>query len=239
MRVLWRSVWVVLVWVLVAVLVWVSQLLVLGVGSGVVGRWLLLGVGARQSWLRAWWVVLVDLPLCPSGVSGGPAAPLVEGCWVLVLCIFPCCVCLWCSCWWWLWRCVLCARAGVCAVCWWCFPVPVLASLGLAWWLCVSAGAVFRGPSPALAVGPAAPGLGLLVVVCSPPAPFACPPSSFSLPRRLGRCSPGALPGRCRAVVGVREGWVGGGGGVLDAGSGPFPWCFLLGGPMLALPVRV
>ena len=49
-RVLWRS-----VWVLVAVQVWVSQLLVLGLG--VVG-WVLLGVGARDSWLRAWWVCL-------------------------------------------------------------------------------------------------------------------------------------------------------------------------------------
>ena len=77
MRVLWRSVWVVLVWVLVAVLVWVRQLLVLGVRSSVVGRWMSLGVGARHSWLRAWWVLLVGLPLCPSGVSGGPAAP----CW--------------------------------------------------------------------------------------------------------------------------------------------------------------
>ena len=47
MRVLWRS-----VWVLVAVQVWLSQLLVLGLG--VVG-WVLLGVGARHSWLRAWW----------------------------------------------------------------------------------------------------------------------------------------------------------------------------------------
>ena len=50
-RVLWRS-----VWVLVAVQVWVSQLLVLGLG--VVG-WVLLGVGARHSWLRACWVALV------------------------------------------------------------------------------------------------------------------------------------------------------------------------------------
>ena len=31
----------------------------------------------------------------------------------------------------------------------------------------------------------------------------------------------------------------GGWGGVLVAGSGPFPWCFPVGGPMLALPVRV
>ena len=48
---LWRS-----VWVLVAVQVWVSQLLVLGLG--VVG-WVLLDVGARHSWLRALWVALV------------------------------------------------------------------------------------------------------------------------------------------------------------------------------------
>ena len=46
-RVLWRS-----VWLLVVVLVWVSQLLVLGLG---VAGWVLLGVGARHSWLRAWW----------------------------------------------------------------------------------------------------------------------------------------------------------------------------------------
>ena len=52
-RVLLRSVWVVLVWVLMAVLVSESQLLVLGVDLGVVGRWVLLGVGARHSWLRA------------------------------------------------------------------------------------------------------------------------------------------------------------------------------------------
>ena len=118
-------------WLLVAVLVLVPQLLVLGVGLGVVGRWVLLGVGARHSWLRAWWVLLVGLPLCPSGVSGGPAAPLAEGRWLLFLgfsCVVSvcgsgsarnlvCCARLWGSCWWQLWRCVLCARAGVCAVC--------------------------------------------------------------------------------------------------------------------------
>ena len=45
-----------------------------------------------------------------------------------------------------------------------------------------------------------------------PTTPFVCPPPSFSLPHRLGRCSPGALPGPTRAVVGVCWGWVGGGG---------------------------
>ena len=46
-RVLWRS-----VWVLAAVQVWVSQFLALGLG---VSGWVLLGVGARHSWLRARW----------------------------------------------------------------------------------------------------------------------------------------------------------------------------------------
>ena len=258
LRVLWRSVRVVLVWVLVAVLVWVSPLLVLGVGLGVVGCWVLLGVGARHSWLRAWWVVLVGPPLCPSGVSGGPAAPLAEGCWVLVLWVFLCCVHLWCG------RCsrfgVLCAFVGhvlvapvaVCVVCVGgrvCGVLvvllgacPRLSGLGLAA-LCGCGGSVSwplsRPGCGAPVWFPATPGWGLLVEVRSPAAPSVCPSSSFSLPCRLGRCSPGALPGPTRAVMGVRWGWVGGGGGVFDAGSGPFPWCFPLGGPMLALPVRV
>ena len=202
-RVLWRTVWVVLVWLFVVVLVWVSQLLVLGVGLGVVGRWVLLGVGARHSWLRAWWVVLVGLPWCPSGVSGGPAAPLAEGCWVLVLLVFLCCVRFWCG------RCsrfgvscasvglvlvaavalcVVCARGRVCGVlvvrlgaC------PRLSGLGLAP-LCGCGGCVSwplsRPGFGARVWFPPTPGAGLLVVVCPPAAPFACPPPCFSLPRR-------------------------------------------------------
>ena len=46
-RVLWCS-----VWVSAAVQVWVSQFLALGLGVAV---WVLLGVGARHSWLRARW----------------------------------------------------------------------------------------------------------------------------------------------------------------------------------------
>ena len=108
---------------------------------------------------------LVGPPLCPSGVSGGPAAPLAGGCWVLVLWVCVCCVCgagcacalvcgvrLWGSCGWRLWWCVLCACAGVCVVRWWCVWVPVLAFLGLVWRLCVDVGAVCRGPSPVSAV---------------------------------------------------------------------------------------
>ena len=37
---------------------------------------------------------------------------------------------------------VCCVRAAVCLVCWWCVWVPVVASLGLGWRLCVGAGAV-------------------------------------------------------------------------------------------------
>ena len=57
---------------------------------------------------------LVGLPLCPSGVSGGPAAPLAGGWWVIVLWVFVCCVRLWCE------RCsrfgVLCAFVGLVSV---------------------------------------------------------------------------------------------------------------------------
>ena len=206
-------------------------LLVLGVGSGVVGRWLLLGVGARHSWLRAWWVVVVGLPLCPSGTSGSPAALVAEGCWVLVLWVFLCCVRLWCA------RCsrfgLLCAFVGLMlvaavAVCVVCArgracgvlvvrlgSCPRVSGLGLAA-LCWCRGCVlwplFRPGRGTRVWFPATPGWGLLVVVCSLAASSPCPPSSFSMPRRLGRCSHGALPGPTRAVVGVRWGCVGGGG---------------------------
>ena len=104
-------------------------------------------------------------------------------------------------------------------MCWWCVWVPVLAFLGLVWRLCVGVGPVCRGPSPVSAVWfPAPPGWGLLVV---------CPPFSASLGAVFPWCRARAFP----AVVG---GW-----GVLVVGSGPFPWCFPLGGAMLALPVRV
>ena len=65
MRVLWRS-----VWVLVAVQVWVSQLLVLVLG--VVG-WVLLGLGARHSWLRAWWRLFASRAGVLGDADGGGA----------------------------------------------------------------------------------------------------------------------------------------------------------------------
>ena len=64
-RVLWRS-----VWVLVAVQVWVLQFLVLGLG--VVG-WVLLGVGARHSWLRAWWRLFASRAGVLGDADGGGA----------------------------------------------------------------------------------------------------------------------------------------------------------------------
>ena len=193
----------------------VSQLLVLGVGLGVVGRFVLLGVGARHSWLRAWWVPLVGLPLCCTGVSGGPAAPLAEGCWAPVLWVFLCCVRLWCG------RCsrfglscafgglvlvaavavcVVCARRRVCGVlvvglgaC------PRLSGLVLAA-LC-GRGAVCRGPFPALAVGP---GCG------SPPPPLCALP-----PLSLCRVAWGAQPLVPRPGL-PRLWWVCGGAGWVE-----------------------
>ena len=191
-------------------------------------------------------------------VSCGPAALLAEGCWVLVLLVFLCCVRLWCG---WCSRfgmlcvfvglvlvapvvvCVVCAR-----VCVWCVG-GVFECLSSRLWALVGGSVCVGGlcvvvPLPpwlrGLSVVPHHSWVGSVGGGVFPPRPLCVPspPSSFSLPRRLARCSPGALSGSTRAVVGVQWGWVAGG-GVLDAGSGPFPWCFPLGGAMLALPVRV
>ena len=231
----------------------------LGVGGGAGVGVAVTGPGFGRGWLgvagcgRSPLLAegLVGLPLCPSGVSGGPAAPLAGGCRVLVLWVFVCCVCLWCG------RCsrfgvwcalvglvsvvavavcVVCTRGRGCGVLVVCLGAcPRLSGRGLA--ALRGCGGCVSWPLSRPGCGvrvwfPATPGWGLLVVVRPPVAPFACPPPSFSLPGRLGRCSPGALPGPSRL-------WWVGGGGVLYAGSGPFPWCFPLGGPMLALPVRV
>ena len=180
---------------------------------------------------------LVGPPLCSSGVSGGPAAPLTGGFWVVVLWVCVCCVCgaggacalvcgvrLWGSCRWRLWCCVLCACAGVCAVCWWCVWVPVLAFLGLVWWLCVGVGSVCRGPPLVSAVWfTALPGWGLLVV-CPPAAPFARPPPSVPFPRW---CRPGVVPGPSRLL------WVGGG---PCRRLGSLPLVFPLGGADACTP---
>ena len=235
-RVLWRP-----VCVLVAVLVWLSQFLVRGLG---VVDSVLLGVGDRQSWLRAWWVHLCVLAVFLVALQlpwRGVAEFLFFG-FSCVACVcgaggaraLVCGVRLWGSCRWRLLRCVLCACAGVCAVCWWCVWVPVLAFLGLVPRLCVGVGAVCRGPSPVSAVGSGCgspPPLAGACWWCVPPPPplRALPPLS------LCRVAWGGVPlVLCPGLPGC-----GGCRGVLVVGSGPFPWCFPLGKPMLALPVRV
>ena len=231
MRVLWRP-----VWVLVAVLVWVAYCLVLGLGVAVR---VLLGVAVRHSWLRAWWVHLCVLAVFLAALQPPWLGGLLGSC-CLGLCVLRLwcgrrlCVGVWCA----FVGLMLVAVVGVCVVCMLgrvCGVLvvrlgacPRLSGRGLA--ALFSVGAVCRGPSPVSAVWfPAPPGWGLLVV-CPPAAPFACPPPSVSFPCRLGRCFPGAVPGPSRLW------WVG---GVLVVGSGPFPWCFPVGGPMLALSVRV
>ena len=181
-------------------------------------------------------------PLCPSGVSGGPATPLAGGCWVLVLWVFVCCVRLWCGqclCFG-VWCafvglvsvavvavCVVCMRGRVCGVlvvrlgaC------PRLSGLGLAV-LCGCEGCVWWPLSRLGCVIPRPPPCWGLLVVCPPAAPFACPPPSVSFPRRLGRCSPGAVPGPSRL-------WWAGGGPCLRLGS--LPLVFPLGGADACTP---
>ena len=185
----------------------------LGVGGGAGVGVTVTGPGFGRGWLdvagcgRSPLLAegLVGLPLWPSSVSGGPAAPLAGGRWVLVLWVFVCCVRLWCRrCWrFGLWCavvglvsvaavavCVVCTHGRVCGVlvvrldaC------PRLSGLGLAA-LCGCGGCVsWPLPRPGCGVWvlfPAPPGWGLLVV-CPPATPFACPPPSVSLLRRLGR----------------------------------------------------
>ena len=189
-RVSWRP-----VWALVAVLVWVSwcPVLVLGVAVRV-----FLGVAVRHSWLRAWWVLL-----CVLAASGGPAVPLA-GCWVPVVWVCVCCVCgaggacalvcgarLWGSCRWRLWGCVLCARSGVCAVCWWCVGAPALAFAGVVWRPCLVWGlCVVPPPLSRLCGSP--PPLAGVCWWCVPLLSLLRVPSSF--PCRLGRCRARAFP---------------------------------------------
>ena len=157
-------------------------------------------------------MLLVGLPLCPSRVSGGPAASLAEGCWALVLWVLLCCVRLWCG---WCLRfdvlcafvglvlvaavavCVVCARGRVCGVLVVCLGAcPRLSGLVLAA-LC-GRRAVCRGPFPALAVGP---GCG------SPPPPLCALP-----PLSLCRVAWGAVPlVPCPGLPGLW--WVSGGAG--------------------------
>ena len=213
----------------------------LGVGGGAGVGVAVTGPGFGRGWLgvagceRSPLLAegLVGLPSCPSGVSGGPAAPLAGGCWVLLLWIFVWCVRLWGSCRWRLWRCVLCACAGVCAVCWWCVWVPVLAFLGLVWRLCLGVGAVCRGPSPVPAVGSGCGSPPPLAGVCwwcvPPPPPLRAPPPLCLFAALLGAVFPWYL---ARAFLAV----AGGGGGSLSSVRVPSPGVSPLGGRCLHSP---
>ena len=191
---------------------------------------------------------LVGLPLCTSGISGSPAAPLAGGCWVLVLWVFVSCVRLWCG------RCsrfgvwcafmglVLVAAVAVCGVCTrGCVcgvlvvrlgACPCLSGLGLAA-LCGCRGCVswhLSHPGCGVRVWFSnTPDWGLLVVVCPPVAPFACPPRSSSLPRPMGRRSPRALPSPSQL-------WWVGGGRSLSLARVPSPGVSPLGGRCLHSP---
>ena len=228
----------------------------LGVGGGAGVGVAVSGPGFGRGWLRVAGYGrspllaegLVGPPLCPSGVSGGPAAPLAGGLLgscclgfrVLRAFVVRAVLALWCV------VCVCRARVGggcgsVCCVhapacvrcvggAFGCLSSPFWAWFGgsvCVWGLCVVA------PLPSLLWGlgvvPRPPGGGLLVV-CPPAAPFACPP-----PLSLCRVAWGGVPLVPCPGLPACGGW----GGVLVVGSGPFPWCFPLGGPLLALPVRV
>ena len=196
----------------VALLVWVPQSLVLAVGLVVFGRWLLLG--PRHSSLRAWWgALLIGLPVCPSGVFRGPSPLLAEGFWVLWG--FLCCVRFWCR------QCsrlcvfcvfvalVLVAGVVLCGVCAQvCVCDVLVVQLGACPRLSGLALAALCGFGGCVLWFPTTPGWGLVVVVCSPAAPFACTPPSFSWLCCLACCSPGALSATTRAVVGVWWGWL-------------------------------
>ena len=225
----------------------------LGVGGGAGVDVAVSGPGFGRGWLgvagcgRSPFLAegLVGPPLCPSGVSAGPAAPLAGGCWILVLSGSVCCVRLWWG------RCsrfgVWCAFVGlvsvaavaVCVVCM-CGRVCGVLSVhsgacprlsGLSRRLCVGVGAVCRDPSPVPAVQSGCgspPPLAWVCWWCVPPPPPLCAPPPLSL------CCVawGGVPlVPCPGLPGC-GGWE----GVLVVGSGPFPWCFPFGGANACTP---
>ena len=130
---------------------------------------------------------------------------------------------------------VCCVHAGVCVVCWWCVWVPVLASLGLGWRLCVSAGAVCRGPSPALAVVPRHSWLGYVGGVVFPRRPLCVLCPLFLLAASPGPLFPWCLVRVYPGCVGCAVGLAGGGEGSLTL-VGSFPLVFPLGGADACTP---
>ena len=139
---------------------------------------------------------------------------------------------------------VCCVRARACVRCvggaFGCPSSPLWAWFGgsvLVRGLCVVA------PLPPWLWGPGVvprlPWLGSVGGGVFPRRPLCVPPLLFLFAASLGALFPWCLARAYLGCGGCAVGLGGGEGGVLDAGSGPFPWCFPLGGPMLALPVRV
>ena len=118
---------------------------VTGPGCGFGRGWSLGVAGRGRSPLLA--EGLVGLPLCPSGVSGGPAAPLAGGCWVLVLRVLVCCVRLWCG---------RCSRFGV-----WCAFVGLVSVAAVAVCVMCARGRVCGVLVVRLGACPRLSGLGL------------------------------------------------------------------------------
>ena len=252
-----------LCWVLGSLVVPLVSLLVPGVsaGGGVVASDLRVDGGAGVGVVvpgpgfgRGWLGVagcgrspllaegLVGPPLCPRGVSGGPAASLVGGCRVLVLWVFLRCVRLWCG------QClrfgVWCAFVGLVSV-----AVVAVCVVGMRGRVC-GVLVVRLGACPRLStawIGGSVWVWGLCVVapvpsrLCGSPPPLAgvcswCvpppPPLRALPPLPLFRVAWGGVPlVPCPGLPGS-----GGWGGVLVVGSGPFPWCFSLGGADACTP---
>ena len=222
----------VLWWVLGSLVLPTVSPLVLGVfaGEGVVAFGLGVGGGAGvgvavtgPGFGRGWLGVagrgrspllaegLVALPLCPSGGSGGPAAPPAGVAGFLFI-GFSCVVCacgagsaralvrgvrLWGPCRWWLWRCVLCSRVGLCAVCRSCVWVPVLAFLawfgGSVWVWGLRVVASLPPRMRGLGAVPRLPLLGSVGGGVSPCCPLCVPSPLFLFAASLGAVFPWCL----------------------------------------------
>ena len=196
----------------------------------------LLGVAARLSWMRAWWVHLCVLAVFLAALQlpwRGFAGLLFFGlaCVVFVVGAVLALWCVVCVCG----ACVgggcggvCCVHARACVRCvggaFGCLSSPFWARFGgsvWVWGLCVVA------PLPSRLCG-SPPSLAGVCWWCVPPPP----PLRALLPLSLFRVAWGGVPMvPCPGLPGC-----GGWGGVLVVGSGPFPWCFPFGGPMLALP---
>ena len=134
-----------------------------------------------------------------------------------------CGVRLWGSCRWRLWGCVLCARSGVCAVCWWCVWVPVLAFAGVVWRPCLVWGLCVVPPPLSWLCGSPPP----LAGVCWWCVPLLSPLRALLLLSLFRVAWGGVVPGPSRL-------WCVGGGPCRRLGS--LPLVFPRGGAVACTP---